>query len=106
MNLEGHQLDLRYERLRTRKPEAERKLLASLADIGQQVPVVVVRAETPERFVLVDGYKRGAGAAPARVGPRGRHVRGSGDLSEAETLVLDRLMRTGKGTTALEQGWL
>jgi hypothetical protein len=43
MKLEGHQLDLRYETLRTRKPEAERKLLASLADIGQQVPVVVVQ---------------------------------------------------------------
>ena len=59
MNIELHQLDLRYEKLRTHKPEAERKLLASLAVIGQQVPVVVVRSEGPDRFVLVDGYKRG-----------------------------------------------
>ena len=58
MNLELHQLDLRYEKLRTRKPEAERKLMASLAEIGQQMPVVVVQSEAPQQFVLVDGYKR------------------------------------------------
>ena len=58
MNVELHQLDLRYEKLRTHKPAAERKLVGSLAEIGQQVPVVVVRGEEPERFVLVDGYKR------------------------------------------------
>ena len=51
MNLELQQLDLRYEKLRTRKPETERKLVASLAEIGQQVPVVVVRGEAPERFL-------------------------------------------------------
>ena len=56
--LELHQLDLRYEKLRTHKPEAERKLVGSLAVIGQQVPVVVVRGDAAERFVLVDGYKR------------------------------------------------
>jgi hypothetical protein len=37
MNLELHQLDLRYEKLRAHKPEAERKLVGSLAAIGQQV---------------------------------------------------------------------
>lgn len=103
MNLEGHQLDLRYEPLRMRKPEAERKLLASLADIGQQVPVVVVRAESAERFVLVDGYKRMR--ALRRLG-QDLVAATCWDLSEAEALVLDRLMRTGAGATALEQGWL
>ena len=103
MNLELHQLDLRYEKLRTRKPEAERKLVASLAEIGQQVPVVVVRGEGPEQFVLVDGYKRVR--ALRRLGQD--LVAGTcWDLSEAEALVLDRLMRTGEGATALEQGWL
>ena len=103
MNLEGHQLDLRYETLHTRKPEAERKLLASLADIGQQVPVVVVHGETAERFVLVDGYKRVR--ALRRLG-QDLVAATCWDLSEAEALVLDRLMRTGAGATALEQGWL
>jgi len=103
MTLELHQLDLRYEALRPRKPEAERKLLASLADIGQQVPVVVVRAETAEHFVLVDGYKRVR--ALRRLG-QDLVAATCWDLSEAEALVLDRLMRTGEGATALEQGWL
>ena len=103
VNVELHQLDLRYEKLRARKPEAERKLVASLAEIGQQVPVVVVHAEGPEQFVLVDGYKRVR--ALRRLG---QDLVGATcwDLSEAEALVLDRLMRTGEGATALEQGWL
>ena len=103
MNVELHQLDLRYEKLRTHKPEAERKLVGSLAAIGQQVPVVVVHGEGPERFVLVDGYKRVR--ALRRLG---QDLVGATcwDLSEAEALVLDRLMRTGEGATALEQGWL
>jgi ParB/RepB/Spo0J family partition protein len=101
--LELHQLDLRYEKLRTHKPEAERKLVGSLAAIGQQVPVVVVRGEGPERFVLVDGYKRVR--ALRRLGQDLVDVT-CWDLGEAEALVLDRLMRTGEGATALEQGWL
>ena len=56
MELELHQLELRYERLRKRHPRAERALLASLAEIGQQVPIVVIGEV--ERFVVIDGYKR------------------------------------------------
>jgi hypothetical protein len=77
--------------------------VGSLAAIGQQVPVVVVHGEGPEHFVLVDGYKRVR--ALRRLG---HDLVGATcwDLSEAEALVLDRLMRTGEGATALEQGWL
>jgi ParB family transcriptional regulator, chromosome partitioning protein len=103
VNIELHQLELRYEKLRTRQPEAERKLVGSLAEIGQQVPVVVVRSETPDQFVLVDGYKRVR--ALRRLGQDLVAVT-CWDLREAEALVLDRLMRTGEGATALEQGWL
>jgi ParB family chromosome partitioning protein len=103
MNLELHQLDLRYEKLRTRKPAAEGKLLASLAQIGQQVPTVVVQGESADRFVLVDGYKRVR--ALRRLG-QDLVASTCWDLSEADALVLDRLMRTGEGGTALEQGWL
>jgi ParB family chromosome partitioning protein len=103
MNVELHQLDLRYEKLRTHKPAAERKLVGSLAEIGQQMPVVVVHGEGPDRFVLVDGYKRVR--ALRRLG---QDLVGATcwDLGEAEALVLDRLMRTGEGATGLEQGWL
>ena len=56
MNLELHQLTLRYERLRKRSPREERALLVSLSEIGQQLPVVVI--EETSTFILIDGYKR------------------------------------------------
>ncbi|MGB5742329.1 MAG: ParB N-terminal domain-containing protein [Sedimenticolaceae bacterium] len=55
MELEIHQLDLRYQDLRRRDPKRERQLLASLAESGQQLPIVVVLAEAP---IVIDGYKR------------------------------------------------
>ena len=59
MELEFHQLDLRYEGLRVRRPDRERRLLASLAERGQQVPIVVIcLPEEPNRFLVIDGYKR------------------------------------------------
>ena len=56
MELEFHQIDVRYERLRVRQPARERRLLASLADAGQQIPIVVVA--TGAAYVVVDGHKR------------------------------------------------
>ncbi len=44
MQLEFHQLDRRWEHLRVREPQRQRRLLASLADSGQQTPIVVVAA--------------------------------------------------------------
>ena len=44
MQLELHQLDRRWEHLRVRDPHRQRRLLASLADSGQQTPIVVVGA--------------------------------------------------------------
>ena len=41
MQLEFHQLDRRWEHLRVRHPARQRRLLASLADSGQQTPIVV-----------------------------------------------------------------
>jgi len=51
VQLEFHQLKLRYERLRVIRPEQERRLLASLAEVGQQVPIVVVKDPGHGRFV-------------------------------------------------------
>jgi len=45
MQVEFHQLDRRWEHLRVRHPVRQRRLLASLADAGQQTPIVVVTAE-------------------------------------------------------------
>jgi len=104
MDLEFHQLDLRYEGLRVRRPERERRLLASLAERGQQVPIVVIAlAEESNRFLVIDGYKRIR--ALQRLGQD--TVRTTvWDMDETEALVLDRSLRTAEGETALEQGWL
>lgn len=56
MQLEFHQLERRWERLRVENPQRQRRLLASLADSGQQVPIVVVAAEgQADRYVVIDG---------------------------------------------------
>ena len=59
MQLEFHQLDRRWEHLRVRHPARQRRLLASLAEAGQQTPIVVVAVEgQADRYVVIDGYKR------------------------------------------------
>jgi hypothetical protein len=56
MDLEFHQLDRRYDALRVRQPARERRLLASLAEVGQQMPIVVVTRES--QYLVVDGHER------------------------------------------------
>ncbi len=103
MELEFQQLDRRYEPLRTRHPRRERRLLASLGTLGQQVPIVVVRGAEAERYVVVDGFKR----IRALVHLRADTVLGTcWDLSESEALIVDRLLCGSERASALEQGWL
>ena len=104
MRLEFHQLDRRWEHLRVRHPARQRQLLASLAEVGQQTPIVVVALEgQPDRYLVIDGYKRlaalqqlGRDTVEAVVWP----------MSEAEALMLDRSLRFSAHETALEEGWL
>ena len=104
MQLEFHQLDRRWEHLRVRHRARQRRLLASLAESGQQVPIVVVAAEDQaERYVVIDGYKRitaleqlGRDTVEAVVWP----------MSEAAAVLLDRTLRWSAHETALEVGWL
>ena len=51
-------LDLRYAKLRAKRPTLEKRLMASLEEAGQQSPVIVVAAEKPGRWVLIEGRKR------------------------------------------------
>ncbi len=102
MDLEFQQLDLRYEELRPRSPSRERRLLASLAEVGQQAPIVVVRGAEGARSIVIDGYKR------VRLLKRLHHdvVKATAwDLGEAEALLLERMLRAGESDSALEQGW-
>ena len=104
MQLEFHQLDRRWEHLRVRHPVRQRRLLASLAESGQQTPIVVVAVEgQADRYVVIDGYKRivaleqlGRDTVEAVVWP----------MSEAAAVLLDRSLRLSEHETALEVGWL
>lgn len=103
MDLELHQLDRRYEALRTTSRERDARVLASLARDGQQLPVVVIAGADAGRYILVDGYKRIRGLR--KLG----HdlVRATcWDLPEQEALLLGRLMRAAEGESVLEQAWL
>lgn len=104
MQLELHQLERRWEHLRVRHPARQRRLLASLAETGQQTPIVVVAAAgQPERYLVIDGYKRIA--ALAQLG-RDTVEATVWAMSAAEALLLDRSLRFSEHETALEQGWL
>ena len=100
MDLELHQLTLRYERLRKRRPREERALLVSLTEIGQQLPVVVIQEAAS--FVLIDGYKRvRALKRLARDTVRAT----CWQVAAAEALLLERGLRRGS-EDALDQAWL
>jgi ParB/RepB/Spo0J family partition protein len=104
MQLEFHQLDRRWEHLRVHHPARQRRLLASLAEVGQQTPIVVVEAEgQADRYVVIDGYKRiaaleqlGRDTVEVVVWP----------MKEAAAVLLDRSLRLSEHETALEVGWL
>jgi len=103
VQLEFHQLELRYEGLRIVRPEQERRLLTSLADVGQQVPIVIVQEASTSQYVVIDGYKRirslrrlGRDTVEASIWPG----------EEVEALIVTRLMQTAETETALEQSWL
>src|SRR5213594_77022 len=104
MKLEFHQLNRRYEHLRVRRPDEQRRVVASLAASGQQTPIVVVAvSDTADGYLVIDGYKRiaaleqlGRDTVEAVVWPMG----------ECDALVLERSMRLSQRDTALEEGWL
>src|SRR6202158_2474049 len=104
MQLEFHQLDRHWEHLRIRHPARQRRLLASLAETSEQTPIVVVSlADQPDRYLVIDGYKRiaalqqlGRDTVEAVLWP----------MSEAAAVLLDRSLRLSEHETALEVGWL
>ena len=104
MQLEFHQLDRRWEHLRVRQPHRQRRLMASLAESGQQTPIVVVLSpDHRDRYLVIDGHKRIA--ALQQLG-RDTVEATVWAMSDAEALLLDRSLRFSSQETALEQGWL
>ncbi len=102
MDLELHQLELPHADLRIDDPGRRRRLFASLAERGQQVPVVVVAAAAAARFVLIDGYQRVA--VLRRLG-RDTVVATAWPLDEAEALI-QRHHFAAAGRSVLEEAWL
>lgn len=100
--LEFHQLDCRLEHLRVRHPARFRRLLASLAEAGQQTPIIVIPYE--QRYLVIDGHQRIAALQQLRRDTVNALV---WEMSEAEALLLVRSLRmNSEPETALEQGWL
>ncbi|PCC74651.1 ParB/RepB/Spo0J family partition protein [Nannocystis exedens] len=102
MKLELHQLDEKYADLRVHDATREQRLAASIAEHGQQTPVVVT-AGAGERFILLDGHVR------VRV------LRALGrddvdavllELPEAEALVVSHRLDNTRTRSALEEGWM
>ena len=103
MDLEHHQLELRYEGLRVCRADKERRVLSSMSAHGQQAPIVVVAGSSEGCYVVIDGHKRVRAAR--RLGQD--TVRATvWQMGEAEALLLSRTLRTADAESALEQGWL
>ncbi len=101
--LEFHQLDRRLAHLRVRHPARFRRLLASLAETGQQIPIIVIQQAA--RYLVIDGHQRIAALEQLRRDTVDAIVWDS--VSEAEALLLVRSLRSNsEPETALEQGWL
>jgi ParB family transcriptional regulator, chromosome partitioning protein len=101
VHLEFHQLDRRWANLRVQDATRQRRLLASLAEGGQQTPIIVVKNNGV--YLVIDGHKR-----IAALQQLGRDTIDATvwEMSEADALLLSRTMRLSPQESALEQGWL
>lgn len=101
MDVELHQLELRHDDLRIRDAARRRRLIASVAEIGQQVPVVVVYDDA-QRPVLIDGYVRVD--ALRRLG-RDTVAATAWPMTESEALLWHRHL-SASSASAIEDAWL
>jgi len=102
MQLEFHQLNLRYQGLRVAEPGRLARLTASVALEGQREPVLVV-ADGSGQWLLIDGYLRVKALQDI-----GRDVVEAVAIEVGE---IDALVLTWRGSrppavAALEDGWL
>ncbi len=101
MELEFHQLELRYSGLRIEDKGRQARLASSLLECGQQSPVLVVKSG--DRYVLIDGYRR-----VSALRELGRDTVDALVLEQGETdaLVLSHQLSAAQRRSALEDGWL
>ena len=107
MELEFHQLRMRYSELRISLPGYEARLMASLAKEGQLHPVLVVAdggdGGASSGYVLIDGYRR---AKSLQVMGRDTVEGEVLSLSEPAALLFRHCQEGAHPRTALEDGWL
>lgn len=96
-------LDCCYESIRVRSPVAERKLLTSIGECGQQCPVIVTPAEVSGRYVLIEGHKRVQVLRRLKADEVDAIV---WKMAPIEALVMCYQMKARGGWNALEEGWL
>ncbi|MFZ4580394.1 MAG: ParB/RepB/Spo0J family partition protein [Myxococcota bacterium] len=97
------QLDCKYSALRVLAADRLGPLVASLAEAGQQAPVLTVAGADGKAPVLIDGYRRVA--ALRRLGRDTCRVLQL-ELSERDALLMRHLMAASDRRSALEDGWL
>jgi ParB-like chromosome segregation protein Spo0J len=100
VDIDLHQLELRHHELRIHDRDQRRRLIGSVAEIGQQVPVIVIREA--DRFVLIDGYLR---VEALRKLHRDTAMATPWPLTEVEALVHHRHLSIAK-RAAIEDAWL
>ncbi len=103
MQLEIHELELKYRELRITDRRRMSTLAASLLEHGQQTPVLVVRGPGGQGYVLIDGYAR---VAALQSLARDLVEAVVLELGEAEALILGQRLEVVRRRTALEEGWL
>ena len=103
MQLEISQIDLKYAHLRVNDPSSSKALLASVAESGQQTPVLVVGGSSESGYILIDGYRRVAALSKLALD----HVEAVLlSVPEAEALVQGYRLSHSRRPNALEEGWL
>jgi len=103
VEVELDSLDLRYAKLRARRPALEKRLMASLEEAGQHSPVIVVGAEEPGRWVLIEGRKRVRALRRLKAEAVNAVV---WELAPPEALIAAYQLQDGSGWNAVEEGWL
>lgn len=106
LELELHQLVLKYAKLRIARPQAQARLMASLARAGQTTPVVAVPS-SPEsqakNYILIDGYLRVAALGELKQDTVQIVVL---SLSEQDALLWQKQQESNRRRSILEDAWL
>lgn len=102
MEAEFHQLDVRYKDFRILDPAQQSKLMASLAQMGQMSPVLVVKTAQEHHYLLIDGYKRVE--ALRRIGQDTVRILEL-PMGEVDALLFAHELQKGQRRCVIEDAW-